>query len=68
MSIQHVFSTNEEVMTDGSGSLWEVITDDGERIASCTDQAAAEDLAMQLNMTITEWCEVDEADRVANIA
>ena len=66
MHIQHVFSTNEEVMTDGSGSLWEVVTDDGERIASCTDKASAKDLEMILNMAITEWCEGDKSDRQAN--
>lgn len=66
MGIQHYFCTNECVMTDGSGSVWEVTNQDGERVASCSSEDAAGELEMNLNMTLTDWCEADESDRVAN--
>lgn len=66
MDIQHAFHINETAMTDGSGSVWEIVTDDGERIASCTSEEAAEELEMALNMALTDWCEVDEEDRISN--
>lgn len=66
--IQQVFSaqlvdhTGKGTLTDGS-VLWEVVTPEGERVASCTNAEAANKLEMALNMALTAWLEEDEADR-----
>lgn len=66
MDIQHLFHAREVEMSDGSVSLWEIVDDDGNRIASCTKEESALDLEMTLNMALTDWCEEDESDRQAN--
>lgn len=68
MNIQHAFWTNEEVMTDGSGSVWELLSPDGERIASASTKDAIRELEIALNMELTDWLEEDESDRVVNVS
>ena len=71
MNVLHKFQarlvdhTGEGTMTDGS-ILWEVVSDDGERVASCSTEGAAKDLEVALNIALTDWCEVDESDRIAS--
>lgn len=73
MSIEHVFEarlvdhTGEGTLTDG-GVLWEIVTPEGERIASCESAEAAKALEMTLNMALTEWVEEDESDRTVDAA
>jgi len=71
MSIEHVFSaqlvdhTGEGTLTDGS-ILWEIVTPEGERIASCTDPKAAEALEMTLNLALIDWAEQNKFDRTVD--
>lgn len=58
------FRTNRIEMTDG-GVLFEVVTPEGERIASCTNDAAAADLQAALGVTLALWEAVDP-DRVVS--
>jgi hypothetical protein len=46
--IKHTFAS---IKTDGR---WEIITPDGEVVASFPDQDSAEDLEMSLNMVMTD--------------
>lgn len=70
MDIQHAFTaqlvdhTGGGTLTDGS-TLWEVVSRSGDRIGSCSTEEAAEDLAMALNLALTDWVEADESDRTA---
>lgn len=70
MNIQHYFAARFAPHFVGTGEvLWEVITPDGERVASTTREWAARDLEEALNMALTEWVEADElgqTDRVVN--
>lgn len=71
--IQHVFKaqlvdhTGEGTLTDG-GVLWEIVTPDDERIASCESAEGAKALEMALNLTLTDWLEEDESDRTVDAA
>ena len=44
--------------------LYEVVTQEGERIASCTSLDAAEGIAERLDRALVSWVAVDPADRV----
>lgn len=69
MNVQHAFKaqlvdhTGQGTLTDG-GILWEIVSPEGERIASCTDEDAASELEQALNLALTDWAEADESDRV----
>ena len=70
-SIQNTFSarvvdhTGQGTLTDG-GVLWEIVTPEGERIASCEKPGSADALEKALNMALTEWLEEDEEDRTVD--
>ena len=61
MKIHHFFETQPVEMTDG-GKLFEIITPDGERVASGTDEAVLKRLEIALNMALSE-----AADEHSNI-
>lgn len=69
--IQHVFKaqvvdhTGKGTLTDGS-VLWEIVTPEGERIASSTQESSARTLEMALNLALTDWLKEDEADRTVD--
>jgi hypothetical protein len=51
----HVFIARHVPMPNGS-VLWEVIAPGGERIAASSSETAARELALQLNVTVTNVC------------
>lgn len=55
--------TGEGTLTDG-GILWEVVTPDDERVASCVKSEAARELAERLNGALETWACSDPSDRV----
>lgn len=54
MEMHYFFETNEVEMSDGS-ELYEVVTPDGERVATTTDKIKAMDLEQRLNQELSEW-------------
>lgn len=62
--MEHTFMARQVEMSDGS-VLFEVVGPEMVRVATCTDEDAAEDLEMILNMALTDWCEANTLDRVA---
>jgi hypothetical protein len=66
MNIQHYFSARPAPHFDGLEGLFEVVDPLGGRVASCTDEAAAEELEMALNMALTDWSE-GNSDRVVAV-
>jgi hypothetical protein len=50
-----VFHINPTDMSDGSGRLYSIDTQEGERIASCTDEFAARKLRNALNDALSAW-------------
>jgi len=71
MDIQHIFTaqlvdhSGSGTLTDG-GVLWQVVTPDGERIASCTSAQAARELETSLNLVLTDWADADPSDRTVD--
>lgn len=63
MSVLNFFSVRPVSHLNG---LWEIITPDGERIASCGYEPAAFGLEERLNYALARWAEVDPHDRVIN--
>jgi hypothetical protein len=58
MSIQHYFVARKVEMSDNS-ELYELVTPDGERVATATTQAAMDDLEVALNMALTDAAETN---------
>lgn len=56
MSIEHFFSHRQVEMSDNS-QLWEVVTPDGERVASATTEEAVVEVEMALNLALTDAVE-----------
>ncbi len=48
--------------------VYEVVTPEGERIASCTSNAAAMSLAFALNTSITAWADIVGSDAVVEVS
>jgi hypothetical protein len=53
--MKHVFIARHVRLPDGT-ELWEVIAPGGERIAASDSETAARELALQLNVTVTNVC------------
>lgn len=53
--MEKVFNINPTDMSDGSGRLYSIDTQEGERVASTTSEAAARELRDALNETLTKW-------------
>lgn len=62
--VKNFFEFRKVAMTDGS-DLYEIVTPDGERVASSTDDEAMSDLEIELNATLAEAAEAD-SDIVIN--
>ena len=60
------FYVNTLHMSDGSGTLYEVVTGSGERIATATNLEAAQALQAALNDAVDAWVNVDPSDRVSS--
>lgn len=63
--IKHFFDTRKVEMSDNS-ELWELVTPDGERVASATTEDALTDLEIALNMAITDAIEAN-SDITCNV-
>lgn len=59
-----VFNINPTDMSDGSGRLYSIDTQEGERIASTTSEYAARDLRDRLNEVLVNWAEMHGIDAV----
>lgn len=55
MSNPKVFNINPTDMTDGSGRLYSVDTQEGERVGSTTHEPAARELRDALNEVLRLW-------------
>lgn len=64
MSIQHYFNTRKVEMSDSS-DLWEIVTPEGERVASATEEGKLVAIEMALNLALTDAAEAD-SDIVVN--
>lgn len=53
-------------MSDG-GKLHEIVTPEGERVASCENAFAAERLEALLNGTLNQWVSQHPGDRIVNV-
>lgn len=60
-----VFFINPIDMSDGSGRLYSIDTQTGERIASTQEELAARHLRDALNEAVRAWAAVNPSDRVA---
>lgn len=63
--IKHFFETRKVEMSDNS-ELWELVTPEGERVASATSEDVLTDLEITLNMAITDAVEAN-SDIVCNV-
>lgn len=53
--MERVFNINPTDMSDGSGRLYSIDTQEGERVASTTSEMAARELRDALNEVLTKW-------------
>lgn len=60
------FVINPTDMSDGSGRLYSIDTQEGERVGSCTSEHSARDLRDRLNEALTEWAHRHGADAVVS--
>lgn len=60
----NTFFINPTDMSDGSGRLYSIDTQTGERIASTQEEMAARDLRDALNEAVRAWVAVNPTDRV----
>lgn len=58
MSIQHFFTSRKVHMSDGS-DLWELVTPEGERVATATKESTLLDLEIFLNLGLTDASDAD---------
>lgn len=61
--ITHAFDYREVETKDGT-ALFEVVTAYGESVAHCSDEDAADELSMDLNMILTAWLDKNPTDRM----